>query len=273
VAVTPRFGATVLTGTETPDVARDYNQLTGRLEAVGALFAQGTFASRPAAATSNAGTFYRATDQGRSGIGVVYFSTGSAWVIPEPWVRPVSNLTSPGFSPAAGDEVDFSFFWDDQHSWRLRYTLRNARKWLGGYQLALSETNDSKAMTGSSFTFSAWNTATGTLQVPLPAPGRYRIDFGAYVIRTNSNLTARPAVSARISNVATNGIYRAEASQDALFLLNPAQDVNLSGSFVIAVPDDSPLYASLYTQLLSDGGGAVTFSKPRLSVTPLELGT
>lgn len=184
MATRPRTGSVILTGTETPDVPRDMNALGDRFETVGAIWSQGTLASRPAAASSNAGTFYHATDVGRSGIGIVYFSTGAAWIIPEPLVRAISapqTLDAPGFAPVDGDVIEFGFqpYTDRGIYWRLRYKSTHPnRKWLAEGCAPIA---GSIATASPTIVTNAVGTVVAANILTLPAPGRYRVKATCFV--------------------------------------------------------------------------------------------
>jgi hypothetical protein len=268
VAVTPRFGATVLTGTETPDFPRDYNQLTGRLEAVGALFAQGTLASRPAAAAANAGMFYRATDQGRSGIGIVYFSTGSAWVIPESYPRTIADVVSPGFSPADGDIVHFHFFAGGilTKDWVLKYIAGRAnRKWevIGGAPMVYN----------SGFAPIDVNVAASGLLsdiIAIPAPGRYLCQWSTLAQRTTFT-SAEPGASIRAwPGSGVTNFYSQNPDDATDWLEGNRTRVRLTGLVDFIATGVGQIDMQFYNRT---GNGVARFDQTRVVLTPLELGT
>lgn len=86
-------------------------------------FQTGTVASRPAAASSNAGLFYLATDTG-----VTYLSDGTAWSDLSRGVVPIGGLIE---WPGSGEPTDTRFFLADGRS-LLRATYPDCFTALGG---------------------------------------------------------------------------------------------------------------------------------------------
>jgi hypothetical protein len=272
MAVTPRFGYTIRGGTDTPDVIRELLDTQNRNEAVGALFSQGTLAARPAAAAGNAGMFYRVTDQGRTGIGVVYFSTGSAWVVPEPLVRTVSDLVSPGFSPVDGDEVVFAFTGGTTYAgrilrWKLRYdgTTGLARRWIPVGTELLVYTLANAVITGP------LNAVTnGALTIPAP---------GKYLCRIKSSIAAgaNAPVTVTVAGRAWPGSgapYHNASDDDGIFhVVGTGSDARgtLISEFVFTATSTGQV--DLMAGISPYGSGiSATLTSVVMTLEPLELG-
>lgn len=167
--------------TAPPAVHLDIKALADQAAVVGALYAQGVHASRPAAASANQGMLYKATDGNKH----LYYSDGSVWTKVDQLVD--RRVASDGFPSAVdGDMIEFAIAQAGQFAadvaWQFVYEagLGDAYKWkfVGGPPFL----SDTGAATYS-FTPSG-GTPWGFTSAPsctLPFAGYYRIRGGARI--------------------------------------------------------------------------------------------
>jgi hypothetical protein len=242
------------------DLSADIRALADRLDLVAVAFDQGLVADRPAASAARKGWLYHATDQGRTGIGVVYFCTGTAWIIPEPWTHIITDVVSPGFAPTNDDEVRFEFNGPGGRgiSWPLRYfSGLSTRKWVPLGCVPLVATNG---------TFPS-SVKAGALvhSIGIPAPGKYLIRYtanagGATSGATNASLTAKVK-----NDVGTILETHATNSEPA-----PASG---GVALVNEIPVTLTTAGSVDVYAVSSADLIVSFRDVTTVVTPLELGT
>lgn len=259
---------------DSPDGPAQLTSAANRIDAVGAMFDQGTLASRPAFGTR--GRFYFATDQGRAG--QLWYDTSTAWVAVEPSYHAVTDLSSLGFSPADGDLIEYQFTSGGRAQlWQLRYLASLAtRKWVpvGGPPLVYLD---------AGYTVNAPSTwgAVKVAILTLPAAGRYMIEWGTGGIQINAGTNGyhySAMMGARVSLVGSGTLVRDPASN--AYTISMLGYTGTSGVWFASGPHagvsdvtvSGPAYVDI--SIAASGGPTPTFQFYGMwaRATPLELG-
>lgn len=215
---------------------------------VGALYAQGTHAARPAAASSNAGTLYWETDTGH-----LFYSNGTTWRQADMYVDLVA--TTWPTSPVIGQRITQLIATASARTyWDFTYdsTPSDAYKWafVGGHPLWAE---------GTSGTFTGDGTdkaPTGQPSITLPFAGIWRLAFKAQI---QSGTATWVRARLRRSGVA---YADAEAANAGNRRITPSDVVTVTESAASVVYD---------VVVAADAGSPCTLNSWRIEALPVRV--
>lgn len=248
-----------------PNVHLDIKALADRAAAVGALDSQGTHAARPAAATSNQGTYYYETDTGH-----LYRSTGSLWLQVDAFLDSITTTfpSSPftGQKVASQRAVGVSGF----TNWEFIYigSLGDAYKWVfeGGCAQSIYNT--------ANYTFVADGSGPDIATDPVftaPWAGYYQVHWGGSI-----NLPAASSLGA----VTTSGALQLLlGAGPTVAFTSPSliQPLNAAGQTLFFARSDEVLMTASQVMRLgatassASGSSNYTLSGMFLFVTPVRV--
>jgi hypothetical protein len=241
------------------DVPADLLALANRIAAVGALYGTGTVAARPAAASSNEGTFYWATDTS-----LLYYSNGSAWSVVKMGAILGRDITwssgsAPPGSPSDGDIWRYTGIADQ--TWLFRYNASGGTyKWefIGGPSYLSGSTESFTLPNPGALTTGATDGAKFTA----PRSGVYRVEYGVHSVYSTIN------AAVMVWALQVNGTDGVQARRDTLGSSIPMAGASAETEVTLA---STQIARVRYNYVLDGSGGFANYVNPFVSVIPVRV--
>lgn len=222
--------------------------LANQAATVNALYAQGTHAARPAAASSNAGSLYWETDTNH-----LFYSNGSLWR-PADAITDINAASWPS-GPVAGQRILQVIATASVRAyWEFTYdaSLGDAYKWafVGGHPIWAEGTSGTFTGDGTD------KTPAGQPSITLPFAGIWRIAFKAQIQSGSATW-----VRARLRR-SSSSYTAAEAANVANRLITPGDVVTVTESAASIVYD---------VAVAADAGSPCTLDSWRIEALPVRV--